>query len=126
MVCPCLYIILTLLEQSFPGLLNSVPPTFTLRPRDTVAYTLDEVRMPCQVQGEPQPRIRWYIGSTLLQESNKYSFQGGALIIHNVTREDDGRYECQAANGIDTIRTVAVLKVKGKTVLCVCTKFLLA
>lgn len=70
--------------------------------------------MPCQVQGEPQPNIKWFLGTTPLPDSDKYSFQGGALIVHNLTREDEGRYECRASNGIDTIQSVAVLKVKGK------------
>ena len=74
-------------------------PVFLKKPpSDATALERDTLRIPCEVEGVPRPRISWSrVGKTL--PVGKTKVKEGTLIISdlNVTT-DGGLYECAAAN----------------------------
>lgn len=50
----------------------------------------------CEVQGDPEPTIKWEVNGTSVANNPKYNVGGDGLFISNVTLEDRGYYQCQA------------------------------
>lgn len=89
-----------------------VPPRWIVEPKDESAILGTSLSMTCKAEGFPTPTVQWK--QSLGEQSGDYrelsyndgssgieSFNNnGTLVIHNVTREHEGNFLCQAANGI--------------------------
>ncbi|KAF7205614.1 uncharacterized protein [Nothobranchius furzeri] len=67
-----------------------------------------EVYMQCTVRGFPVPMVHWFKDDCLLSNcSASFSLQnnGQLLTFRNVTKEDEGSYQCEASNQKETIRS---------------------
>ena len=56
--------------------------------------------------GNPFPTVMWsFNGSTIANDSDKYTIDNNNLIVRNISRDDAGLYNCTATNvvGFDTI-----------------------
>lgn len=93
----------------------SVPPRWLVEPKDESAVLGTSLSITCKADGFPSPTLQWK--QSLGEQSSDYrelsysdgnggngggieSFNNGTLIIHNVTREHEGFFLCQAHNGI--------------------------
>ncbi|XP_054714148.1 tyrosine-protein kinase transmembrane receptor ROR2-like isoform X2 [Uloborus diversus] len=83
----------------------------------------DNVRMRCEVRGDPVPKIRWYKNEAPLEqergkvEVRKYTVSdgriGSRLRINHVDIHDTGYYKCEASNDWHTVETTGILVVKA-------------
>ena len=61
------------------------------------------------------PMISWVKDDVHIAEGNRHSTnQHGVLTIRDVTKADEGRYECTARNSIGVATALMVLYVEGK------------
>ena len=72
------------------------------------------VSLPCQASGLPTPTISWLMESGLLQEEVTPGPEG-SLDWPAVTKEEGGRYRCQASNSAGTDTKTAELVVAAHT-----------
>ena len=64
--------------------------------------------------GDPQPVISWIRGSLHISGSSRYLVEPtGNLVIRNVGKSDEGRYECAARNSIGFVSAAMKLTVQG-------------
>ncbi|CAB3398936.1 unnamed protein product [Caenorhabditis bovis] len=79
---------------------------FTYKPRDNSYREGSEVKVNCEVIGEPKPKIKWYYDGKLLTSTRKrqLSLSNNILRIYPFLEEDAGRYTCEASNEFETIR----------------------
>lgn len=91
-----------------------VPPRWIVEPKDESAVLGTSLSITCKADGFPSPTLQWK--QSLGEQSSDYrelsysdaggvgggieSYNNGTLIIHNVTREHEGFFLCQAHNGI--------------------------
>jgi hypothetical protein len=70
----------------------------------------------CISEGNPTPKISWRVNGVAIVESDKYSVNpvSGELVVRHAESEDEGVYECTAANH-GQVRAAAQLTVKSKT-----------
>ena len=83
--------------------LISVPPeapTITISPpRDPIAPAAQPFTLPCGVQGNPAPIVRWHVGEALLVTGERLQvWENGSLHFTALREEDAGTYTCSAAN----------------------------
>ncbi|XP_041985822.1 irregular chiasm C-roughest protein-like isoform X2 [Aricia agestis] len=86
------------------------PPSFRTRPQNIEATLGSTVTLSCDVDGQPQPEIRW-----LFHEPGKIGVKGKApnLRVH-VDEETAGRYICKASvDGYPEIESEATIFIKG-------------
>ncbi|CAL1533799.1 unnamed protein product [Lymnaea stagnalis] len=82
----------------------SSPPTVSVREWETVELV-------CNVTGIPTPRVSWYRVSSGLMDGDDAGAkklignEGEVLVIHNVSRYCDDKYECLAFNNVDPVAT---------------------
>lgn len=95
-------------------IIPSVPPRWIVEPKDESAVLGTSLSITCKADGFPQPTLQWK--QSLGEQSSDYrelsysdaggvgggieSYNNGTLIIHNVSREHEGFFLCQAHNGI--------------------------
>ena len=61
--------------------------------------------LPCSPpQGSPPPKLVWERDGEKVSRTNKAKFEGGALMIKRVEREDEGVYTCIASNSEGEVR----------------------
>ncbi|XP_072176576.1 hemicentin-1-like [Diadema setosum] len=60
----------------------------------------ESVTLPCEMTGNPPPTITWYKDSELLPAVglNHYQTSEGALVIQQMSLEDEAQYTCVASN----------------------------
>ncbi|XP_038056702.1 peroxidasin homolog isoform X2 [Patiria miniata] len=89
-----------------------VPPVFTQSPSDLQVVIRATIRLPCSASGDPTPVITWSKDGIQIPESNKYTISSeGHLVIHNISPDDEGRFECAARNSIGYAATSMLLTV---------------
>ncbi|XP_059489683.1 cell adhesion molecule Dscam2-like isoform X2 [Neocloeon triangulifer] len=102
-------------------LVVTVPPSWVVEPENKDAKLGQNVVLNCQVEGFPKPTIAWkkalgykpgeyselrpMEGSTHgpihpVQGGSMQLLINGSLLIESVKQEDEGRYLCEASNGI--------------------------
>ncbi|KAL3866522.1 hypothetical protein ACJMK2_043815, partial [Sinanodonta woodiana] len=73
--------------------------------KDVSVRENEKVTLTCNATGVPPPEITWYKISNGLSNQDRARVQistpGEILLIHNITRECGGIYECEAFNGIE-------------------------
>lgn len=97
----------------FNFLFFSVPPRWIIEPKDESAVLGTSLSIQCKAEGFPSPILQWK--QSLGEQSSDYrelsygdasggggieGFSNGTLKIHNLTREHEGFFLCQAHNGI--------------------------
>ena len=78
-----------------------MPQLITPPPSKSVVLAGDDVTIPCQAIGTPEPVITWYaVGDPIpLQSGPKYDiYANGSLLIRNVLKGDAKAYRCTAEN----------------------------
>ncbi|XP_071807106.1 peroxidasin homolog isoform X2 [Asterias amurensis] len=90
-----------------------VPPVFTQSPSDLQVVSRATIRLPCSASGDPTPVITWSKDGIQIPESTKFTIsEEGHLVIHNISPDDEGRYECAARNSIGYAATSMLLTVE--------------
>ncbi|GFG35621.1 hypothetical protein Cfor_02544, partial [Coptotermes formosanus] len=77
------------------------------------------VLVPCEVDGDPQPTVVWTVNSKTV-EGPKYEVVADGLYIYNVTLEDKGEYSCRAfqvsSTKSEALNRTVILNVEHKPV----------
>ncbi|XP_069686561.1 titin homolog isoform X2 [Periplaneta americana] len=89
-------------------------PEFTrILPGQLKALRGTNIRLECQVKGDPVPQVRWYRDAMELTDPRfETEFDGSrccALSIRGLSDEDSGRYMCEATNKVGRVSTFARL-----------------
>ncbi|KAL3228423.1 hypothetical protein MRX96_023923 [Rhipicephalus microplus] len=94
-------------------------PRFEVVPKPQGVELNRSVVLPCEAQGEPEPKISWLRNVIPINMTNpRYSLAAsGSLEISDAQEEDQGNYECIAENTVGTaISTTATLFVRVRRV----------
>ncbi|XP_014669308.1 PREDICTED: papilin-like isoform X4 [Priapulus caudatus] len=83
----------------------------------TSAYdTGDVVSLQCVGSGYPQPRIDWtFNGLPLYTTGRREVYGNGTLVLHDVSKADDGRYSCKVSNQQSSSSTSTYVNVRTVT-----------
>jgi peroxidase len=91
-----------------------VPPSITQKPLDQRVAAGQAVKISCNATGAPNPVISWIKDDVHITEGNRYSTnQQGVLTVRDVSKSDEGRYECAARNSIGVATARMILFVEG-------------
>ncbi|XP_031433467.1 uncharacterized protein igsf9a isoform X2 [Clupea harengus] len=89
------------------------PPSFKVPPRKE--YRQDVGRMlviPCQAAGDPAPQVTW----RKVGRSPSSSFTvaaNGSLVLHPLSKDHQGAWECSSSNRVATVNTSTTVLVLG-------------
>ncbi|XP_028410884.1 contactin-5-like [Dendronephthya gigantea] len=67
----------------------------------------------CNAYGNPDPTYTWFKEGRKLPESDEYDIQDGVITFKSISKDDEGVYQCVAANNFGEITSSATLKVKA-------------
>uniref|UniRef100_A0A336MBD6 CSON014681 protein n=1 Tax=Culicoides sonorensis TaxID=179676 RepID=A0A336MBD6_CULSO len=96
----------------------SVPPRWILEPTDKAFAQGSNSKVECKADGFPKPQITWKkaVGDTpgeykdLRQNETTIRVDdGGALLIENIQKTNEGYYLCEAINGIGSGLSAVIL-----------------
>ncbi|XP_060702920.1 roundabout homolog 1 isoform X1 [Hemiscyllium ocellatum] len=73
-------------------------PTFVQRPSGVTVTAGDTVTFPCEVRGDPMPRVHWLKENGDLPTGRYEVNSDNTITIHYTTLNDAGRYTCLAEN----------------------------
>ncbi|XP_078515094.1 roundabout homolog 2 [Lissotriton helveticus] len=88
-------------------------PTFLRRPINQVVLEEEAVEFRCQVQGDPQPTVRWRKDDTDLPRGRYDIKDDYTLRIKKATSADEGTYSCMAENRVGKVEASASLTVRA-------------
>ncbi|XP_045142075.1 roundabout homolog 2 isoform X7 [Echinops telfairi] len=88
-------------------------PTFLRRPINQVVLEEEVVEFRCQVQGDPQPTVRWRKDDADLPRGRYDIKDDHTLRIKKATSADEGTYMCVAENRVGKVEAVATLTVRA-------------
>ncbi|XP_050812287.1 roundabout homolog 2 isoform X14 [Gopherus flavomarginatus] len=89
-------------------------PTFLRRPINQVVLEEEAVEFRCQVQGDPQPTVRWKKDDVDLPRGRYDIKDDYTLRIKKATSTDEGTYTCIAENRVGKVEASAALTVRGE------------
>lgn len=90
--------------------LSAVPPKFRKRPSNQYAHTKGDVEFQCDVNGMPEPTVRWIKNGDVLIPSEYFQIvDGHNLRILGLLNTDDGMYQCFAENAVGNTQSSAQL-----------------
>ncbi|XP_064158689.1 roundabout homolog 2 isoform X4 [Anguilla rostrata] len=92
-------------------------PTFLRRPINQVVLEEEFVEFRCQVQGDPQPSVRWRKDDVDVPRGRyeiKYDKEDYLLRIKKAAGGDEGTYTCVAENRVGKVEASATLTVRGE------------
>ncbi|KAM9475167.1 uncharacterized protein igsf9b [Clarias gariepinus] len=89
------------------------PPSFQVSPRAKYLQEIGrELTIPCQGRGDPAPNITWTkVGSTPCSPFTVLS--NGSLLLHPLSKNHQGKWECHATNSVATVSKGTVVLVLG-------------
>ncbi|KAG5837542.1 hypothetical protein ANANG_G00240430 [Anguilla anguilla] len=93
-------------------------PTFLRRPINQVVLEEEFVEFRCQVQGDPQPSVRWRKDDVDVPRGRyeiKYDKEDYLLRIKKAAGGDEGTYTCVAENRVGKVEASATLTVRGRS-----------
>ncbi|XP_041437546.1 roundabout homolog 2 isoform X11 [Xenopus laevis] len=88
-------------------------PTFLRRPINQVVLEDEAVEFRCQVQGDPQPTVRWKKDDADLQRGRYDIKDDYTLRIKKATSSDEGTFTCISENRVGKIEAAATLTVRA-------------
>ncbi|XP_011689368.1 PREDICTED: papilin isoform X5 [Wasmannia auropunctata] len=73
-----------------------------------------DISIACTVDGYPIPRVLWYKDDELIRTNNRIKISElNRLVISDASREDSGRYRCEAANEFSSDSNSVDIRVAG-------------
>ncbi|XP_048016910.1 LOW QUALITY PROTEIN: roundabout homolog 2 [Megalobrama amblycephala] len=94
-------------------------PTFLRRPINQVVLEEEAVEFRCQVQGDPQPSVRWKKDEIDVPRGRydiKYDKDDYVLRIKKAAASDEGTFTCLAENRVGKTEASATLTVRARPV----------
>ncbi|XP_064129163.1 roundabout homolog 2 isoform X1 [Loxodonta africana] len=91
-------------------------PTFLRRPINQVVLEEEAVEFRCQVQGDPQPTVRWKKDDADLPRGRYDIKDDYTLRIKKAMSTDEGTYLCIAENRVGKVEASATLTVRARPV----------
>ncbi|XP_048350528.1 roundabout homolog 2 isoform X6 [Sphaerodactylus townsendi] len=91
-------------------------PTFLRRPINQVVLEEETVEFRCQVQGDPQPTVRWKKDDNDLPRGRYDIKDDYTLRIKKAVSADEGTYTCIAENRVGKVEASATLTVRARPV----------
>ncbi|XP_036059147.1 roundabout homolog 2 isoform X13 [Onychomys torridus] len=91
-------------------------PTFLRRPINQVVLEEEAVEFRCQVQGDPQPTVRWKKDDSDLPRGRYDIKDDYTLRIKKALSTDEGTYMCIAENRVGKVEASATLTVRVRPV----------
>ncbi|XP_059576624.1 roundabout homolog 2 isoform X9 [Alligator mississippiensis] len=91
-------------------------PTFLRRPINQVVLEEEVVEFRCQVQGDPQPTVRWKKDDADLPRGRYDIKDDYTLRIKKAMSTDEGTYACVAENRVGKVEASATLTVRARPV----------
>ncbi|XP_039385417.1 roundabout homolog 2 isoform X10 [Mauremys reevesii] len=88
-------------------------PTFLRRPINQVVLEEEAVEFRCQVQGDPQPTVRWKKDDVDLPRGRYDIKDDYTLRIKKAMSTDEGTYTCIAENRVGKVEASATLTVRA-------------
>ncbi|XP_070311177.1 roundabout homolog 2 isoform X11 [Odocoileus virginianus] len=88
-------------------------PTFLRRPINQVVLEEEAVEFRCQVQGDPQPAVRWKKDDADLPRGRYDIKDDYTLRIKKAVSTDEGTYTCIAENRVGKVEASATLTVRA-------------
>ncbi|XP_041128088.1 roundabout homolog 2-like isoform X1 [Polyodon spathula] len=91
-------------------------PTFLRQPINQVVLEEELVEFRCQVQGDPQPTVRWRKDDADLPRGRYDIKEDYMLRIKKASSSDQGTYTCIAENRVGKVEAAATLTVRARPV----------
>ncbi|XP_045070612.1 roundabout homolog 2-like isoform X7 [Coregonus clupeaformis] len=94
-------------------------PTFLRRPINQVVLEEEVVEFRCQVQGDPQPNVRWRKDDVDVPRGRyeiKYDKEDYLLRVKKASASDEGTFTCLAENRVGKVEASASLTVRARPV----------
>ncbi|XP_074534935.1 roundabout homolog 2 isoform X7 [Halichoeres trimaculatus] len=94
-------------------------PTFLRRPINQVVLEEESVEFRCQVQGDPQPNVRWRKDDVDVPRGRyeiKYDKDDYVLRVKKASINDEGTFTCVAENRVGKLEASATLTVRARPV----------
>ncbi|XP_022047810.1 roundabout homolog 2 isoform X8 [Acanthochromis polyacanthus] len=91
-------------------------PTFLRRPINQVVLEEETVEFRCQVQGDPQPNVRWRKDDIDVPRGRyeiKYDKEDYVLRVKKASVNDEGTFTCVAENRVGKLEASATLTVRA-------------
>uniref|UniRef100_A0A669ETE1 Cell adhesion associated, oncogene regulated n=1 Tax=Oreochromis niloticus TaxID=8128 RepID=A0A669ETE1_ORENI len=70
-------------------------------------------RFICVAQGNPSPNITWLFNAEPITPSHRFQISGSSLVVSDVTRQDEGVYQCLLDNGFSSAQSFGMLTTQG-------------
>ncbi|XP_071781449.1 roundabout homolog 2 [Centroberyx gerrardi] len=91
-------------------------PTFLRRPINQVVLEEETVEFRCQVQGDPQPNVRWRKDDVDVPRGRYYDKDDYVLRVKKASTSDEGTFTCVAENRVGKLEASATLTVRARPV----------
>uniref|UniRef100_A0A672FA99 Roundabout, axon guidance receptor, homolog 2 (Drosophila) n=1 Tax=Salarias fasciatus TaxID=181472 RepID=A0A672FA99_SALFA len=88
-------------------------PAFLRRPINQVVLEEETVEFRCQVQGDPQPNVRWRKDDTDVPRGRYYDKEDYVLRVKKASVSDEGTFTCVAENRVGKLEASATLTVRA-------------
>uniref|UniRef100_A0A671Y6W2 Roundabout, axon guidance receptor, homolog 2 (Drosophila) n=1 Tax=Sparus aurata TaxID=8175 RepID=A0A671Y6W2_SPAAU len=88
-------------------------PTFLRRPINQVVLEEETIEFRCQVQGDPQPNVRWRKDDIDVPRGRYYDKEDYVLRVKKASVNDEGTFTCVAENRVGKLEASATLTVRA-------------
>ncbi|XP_063349695.1 cell adhesion molecule-related/down-regulated by oncogenes isoform X2 [Pelmatolapia mariae] len=82
-------------------------------PGNQLASLGSSARFICVAQGNPSPNITWLFNAEPITPSHRFQISGSSLVVSDVTRQDEGVYQCLLDNGFSSAQSFGMLTTQG-------------
>lgn len=108
------------LEIYSKGKSADLAPTFTRPMNDVYHSHFNEISLTCRVRGTPKPKITWWKDAVRITRNEKYRTteqEDGTceLIVSDVSRQDSGRYVCEAESKAGTAKMLHLVQAQNRS-----------